>query len=389
VPDNAPYGSKEVLDLTGVAVFDDAAIPQEVPAVDDDAMHIAAYFGDTNGNQLYQANDVELLQRVLAQDDSGFAAYQLADPVLIADISGNGALQANDVAALLSVINGVPVPTVPPLPNLSAPPPPGGPDPRLFLPTDLAAQPGQTVTVPVRLEVTDPAGITLGGGTVTLAYDTAVLIPGQVHLGGLLADRGFVLAVNRDTPGLLVLTAASGIGTGRFPLSTTGDLFQVDFTVRADVRAGSWPLNLLAGSGSVFTAMFGADGKALTLAPAPSNSASDLGDGRLTVVGPSTPVSTGSFTPAHRRQMADLEALILSASSEFATAGLTPPLALPAVGAQVQAAGHQDIPNTVQAMSDEGTVDLSFRLGVQKPEPWSEWWDLVWDLNRAMAALPG
>src|SRR5262249_29147368 len=54
VPNDAPYASKEVLHITGLTVFDNSpGVPQPLPSVADDAVHIAAYFGDNNGDKTY------------------------------------------------------------------------------------------------------------------------------------------------------------------------------------------------------------------------------------------------------------------------------------------------------------------------------------------------
>ena len=151
VPATALYGGKHVLDITDLHVFDTAAVPAELPAVDDDAIHVAAFFGDNNGSRTYNAPDVTLIQRLIGQINTGFSAYQLADPLLLADITRNGQLQANDTASLQRVIGQVPVANVPALPTGITPPAASGADPTIYIPQDLAGSPGDTVTVPVRM----------------------------------------------------------------------------------------------------------------------------------------------------------------------------------------------------------------------------------------------
>jgi hypothetical protein len=171
VPDTAPYASKHVLDLQNVQVFDATPNdPQPRSARDDDGVHLAAYFGDTTGNGLYSGSDVTLLQRVVVGSASGFAAYRLADPRLVADINGSGAINGSDVTFLQRVVVGTPVSFVPPLPVGLPAAPAGGPDPRVWIPTDLRGIAGQTVTVPVNLTVTEPAGITLSNVDLVINY---------------------------------------------------------------------------------------------------------------------------------------------------------------------------------------------------------------------------
>jgi len=77
-----------------------------------------AYVGDADGNGSYSSNDAVLITRGLLQSDSGFAAYTLIDPVIVADTDGAGfippdaALQANEAGTGFATAN-LPVPPVP------------------------------------------------------------------------------------------------------------------------------------------------------------------------------------------------------------------------------------------------------------------------------------
>jgi len=119
IPPSAGYGDQHVLDVDQLHVYDDATSPAELPARDDDAVHQAAYFGDADGSQAYNAADAALVQGLLVGDLSGFKAFPLADPMLVADITGNGVLQANDVSLLRRVIAGMTAPQIPELPSPS------------------------------------------------------------------------------------------------------------------------------------------------------------------------------------------------------------------------------------------------------------------------------
>ena len=68
VPNNAPYGSKEVLDITNLVVLDASGTPQPLPAAAADGIHVAAFFGDTNEDGTYDTPDVTLEQRVHRSD---------------------------------------------------------------------------------------------------------------------------------------------------------------------------------------------------------------------------------------------------------------------------------------------------------------------------------
>ena len=149
VPNTAPYGSKEILDITNLSVFDDSTVPQLLPSVGQAAIHVAAFFGDTSGDGAYTTQDVTLEQRVIGLANSGFGFYKMTDPVLIGDITGNGLIQANDTTLIQREIGQINVPNIPALPTGVTPPPSNGPDPKLFIP-NVSGQAGQVVTVPRR-----------------------------------------------------------------------------------------------------------------------------------------------------------------------------------------------------------------------------------------------
>src|SRR4029077_19267131 len=85
-----------------------------------DAVHVVAYVGDGDGNGSYSSNDAVLITRVALQTDTGFTAYPLVDPVILADTDGAGFIPAD--AALQANEAGVGFPTA----NLTIPPIPTG-----------------------------------------------------------------------------------------------------------------------------------------------------------------------------------------------------------------------------------------------------------------------
>ena len=60
------------------------------PKTGSSAVHVAAKHGDTSGDGTYSAFDAVLAARVAAFKDTGLAAYPMVDPVVVADVSGNG-----------------------------------------------------------------------------------------------------------------------------------------------------------------------------------------------------------------------------------------------------------------------------------------------------------
>ena len=261
----------------------DAGTPQLRPSRDDDGVHVAAYFGDTTANGLYSGSDVTLLQRVVVGSATGFAGYQLADPALIADINRSGTINGSDTTFVQRIVVGTPVSFVPPLPSGLPAAPAGGPDPRVFIPQDLQGQPGQTVTVPVAIEVTEPAGLTIGGFEIVVEYDAQRLTVTQAQLGDLFQGTDLAGLMTQPAPGTLIFSAVSPVGTPRFPLGTTGDLVTLTVAIAADAPRGPVALNLRASWGSVRTGVFDAALTDLVLNPPPTNAADDVVDGVLTV----------------------------------------------------------------------------------------------------------
>jgi hypothetical protein len=117
VPADAKYGASHLLDLFDVQV-NGASSP------DDDGLHLVGYFGDATGDAAYSDADVDLLRRVAMGLDSGFERYPLTDPVIVGDITGNGALSGFDSVALQDEVDflagratGVNRVEIPPIPD--------------------------------------------------------------------------------------------------------------------------------------------------------------------------------------------------------------------------------------------------------------------------------
>jgi beta-glucanase (GH16 family) len=108
-----PYKAQDLLHLSAIALNGGA-----VPAVGGDALHLVAYVGDADGNGAYSSNDAVLITRVSLQTDTGFTAYSLVDPVIVADTDGSGfvpadaALQVNEASVGLPTAN-LPIPPIP------------------------------------------------------------------------------------------------------------------------------------------------------------------------------------------------------------------------------------------------------------------------------------
>ncbi|WP_353955672.1 putative Ig domain-containing protein [uncultured Sphingobium sp.] len=105
VPDTAPYGSSEVLEVKVEAI--NAAAPSATE--DDQALQLVGYYGDANADRRQTMADLWLATRVALNIDKGFVAWGDAPPALVADIRDHRPL-ANP---LLPDIESIPVKPAP------------------------------------------------------------------------------------------------------------------------------------------------------------------------------------------------------------------------------------------------------------------------------------
>ena len=224
-----PYKAKDLLHLSSVALNAGA-----IPVTTSDAVHLVAYVGDADGNGAYSSSDAVLVTRVVLQTDSGFSAYPLVDPTIVADTDGSGFIPAD--AALQVNEAGVGFQTA----NLPKPPIPSGVvfqavsnnvDPALSVPRVLQVSANGTVTVPVNIDNPHPDGSTgLIEAHLALSYDPSVFTvsAADIHLGSVLATAGgwtLVPTINPVT-GQIAITLSSTT-----PVSSTlgGSLVTIDF----------------------------------------------------------------------------------------------------------------------------------------------------------------
>ena len=91
VPSTATYGAKEILDLQGLAINNSST-----GVVADDALHAVGYAGDAEDGIQLQREDAMDVARVAIGLNPGFAAWPLLDPVVLADVEGNGVVNATN-----------------------------------------------------------------------------------------------------------------------------------------------------------------------------------------------------------------------------------------------------------------------------------------------------
>jgi hypothetical protein len=183
------YKGKDLLTLTNIAVNGGGI----TPVIGVGALHVVVFVGDADGNGSYSSNDAVLITRTALQSDSGFAAYPLVDPVIVADTDGSGFLPADAALQVNEVGVGFPASTVPPTPAGANTMPIGNNvDPTLTL--EMRSQgpgvSGGIVTATVNIDDADPVGSTgLLRGHLALTYDPTqfTVSTADVHAGALLA----------------------------------------------------------------------------------------------------------------------------------------------------------------------------------------------------------
>lgn len=117
VPSGATYGQAQLLDVQDLRVNAGA-----VAALDDDAVHVAAFAGDINADRAHTAADATLMNQLLSGAAVGSPAWPLIDARIVGDANGSGSFDAMDPLRLGQALGGIPGLIVP-LPGAPAPAP--------------------------------------------------------------------------------------------------------------------------------------------------------------------------------------------------------------------------------------------------------------------------
>jgi hypothetical protein len=192
VPDNAPYGAAAAVRISNITVSRNDATT--IPTRGDFAVQKVAYFGDADGDRAYTGFDAGLISRVVVNLDTGFHAFPLTDPVVVADVDGTSLIGGLDASYVAQKAVGLPRPEIPNLPANLPPLVGGGVDPLISAPANKPARPGAGVNVPISI---DDAQRTLGFNfaidydttKLDLADDTGGVSP-AVTLGALYGGAG-------------------------------------------------------------------------------------------------------------------------------------------------------------------------------------------------------
>jgi autotransporter-associated beta strand protein len=237
VPDSAAalYKSKELLQLGSITVNGAPFTGLSAAGV-----HVDAYFGDVSGNGSIDALDVAFAGNVARGAATGFSAFPLLDPAIVGDVAGDVSIDAGDVSDLAAYTVHLPAPVIPSIPTgLSITP--AGADPTLSLggPRDKKVARGQPVTVPVVLDNPHPdgsMGMTEAVFALSFNPDLFTVSVADISLGSI---PGLASGWQLDA---VVDQAAGRIGIELFsttPIMTTAAGSLVNITLHP--IAGNWP----------------------------------------------------------------------------------------------------------------------------------------------------
>ena len=247
VPSSASnkYKQKEVLRLTNI-------VANATSPVGNSAVHVVAFFGDANGDGTITGGDAAAVSRVNSNVDTeppttvgGLGAYPLLDPFIMTDFNNTGVLDAADVTLINSYL--VRSQTQIPTPPSGFSKTDAGPDPTLSLPTNLQAAAGETVEVPVFIDITRPGDSPgMMEAILALRYDTSVFTvsAADIRMGSVpQSGTGWQLrsAVNAETGEIGINIYSSS------PIETRGggSLVYITMQVREGAIAGPSSINLV------------------------------------------------------------------------------------------------------------------------------------------------
>ncbi|MCC6124716.1 MAG: hypothetical protein IT426_07130, partial [Pirellulales bacterium] len=238
VPDAAPYGNSEVLEITYLNVNEGG-----IQAKGDNAVHKALYIGDVDGDGIYSPLDPARISGVVVDLNSGFDIADWTDPVIVGDTTGNGQLTSLDATYVAQKIVLIPTPEIPNIPVL-----PGGRvdrtvgvDPQISIPLAITAARGSVASVPVNIDI--EAGVNVVGASFAVAYDTAKLqFSGVERTAYWPASEWAVLANPDTTPGTVYVVFYNTQGNGS--TAPGGTMANLQFAVNPAADLGTTALDV-------------------------------------------------------------------------------------------------------------------------------------------------
>ena len=251
VPANTPYGASDLVRIEGLSVFTQTGGNVPVSSKADAGLHKAIFVGDTNADGLYTAQDAGWTSGVLVGAYTGFDAYSLTDPSIVANVNQNAGLDGLDASWIAR--KGLSASLQTEIPNLPAGGLiiPAGIDPTIAADLLVPGRRGATANVPIR--ITDNAA-GLFGVDVFIDYNTNILdladglnAAGVNFAGMFLAEGGWTVDsfVDDATGKLRIALYRASPST-----STAGVVANVPFAVKANATLGESSL-IVSGNANV------------------------------------------------------------------------------------------------------------------------------------------
>ncbi len=251
VPANTPYGASQLMRIENLDVYTQAGGVNPVPSIADAGVHKAIFVGDTNADGIYSAQDAGFVAGVNVGSFTGFDAHSWTDPVIVADVTQNGAIDGLDSSWISR--KGLSAGLQPEIPNL----PEGsiithaGIDPTIAADVMVPGQRGSNANVPIR--ITDSA-VGLFGVDVFVDYDTnrfdltGGLNLANVQLAGMfVSESGWALdSFADDATGKVRLS----IYRASASTSTSGQIANIGLAVLPTAALGVTPL-IVSGNANV------------------------------------------------------------------------------------------------------------------------------------------
>jgi hypothetical protein len=251
VPLSATYGASDELDVTNLVINGGFIAGTGFQAVGK-----VAFIGDAAGIGSYDPFSAYLISNVVVHNASGFDAYPLTDPVIIADVVGTGTLSGQDASDVAQASIGLTVPQIPAIPGGFTPsgPIPRGTDPSVTIPANVQGFAGQNVNVPLNI---DDATL-VDSGKFALTYDPTVLTLNGISAGTLDASgwffnfnpaNGQVAFFNTgNTPPPAGAGSIASVQFAVAPTASLGTVTPVGFTTGSNLNAGGLPLTTTGGN---------------------------------------------------------------------------------------------------------------------------------------------
>ena len=256
VPNGAPYASAADLLLTNLVVSQQSV--GTIPSLADSTMQKVAYLGDTDGDGTLTGNDAGLISRLVVHLDTGFDAYSLTDPALIADVSNDGVITGFDASEDLAASVGFSEPTIPNIPNIGTLVT-GGIDPNVSIGSNILAS-GGTAVVPINIDdLTDVNGLTVTVGfnsslvQLSDGSDVAVSNALSPYFTAIYNPANGKIGIEENNPPANGLTGPATLVNMTFtvPANSNPGVDSVTVTGPASVGTGATKLNYTYTNGSI------------------------------------------------------------------------------------------------------------------------------------------